>query len=251
MKLITIDAWGTLIQYDSNELKKHIVSKILDKLKIFDLTFRFEYVFEKFVETDKYIRDLRIEEGRCISPIKTIEIFLQKLGLDVNTIELIKYEIQNSIIDAVVSYDKYYKPDDLDYVLQKLTNSGFKLIIASNIVFWPSYATRIVIDKLGLSKYFTAQVYADEVGFVKPYPKFYKEILKKIGIEKPEVIIHIGDSIREDLVYSLINNVVGIVFDVKKSIVKDYYVELIPNKIFAVSKFIHVLDVLRKLNLMS
>lgn len=96
--------------------------------------------------------------------------------------------------------------------LQILAENGFNLAVTSNVVFWPGYLTRIIIDRVGLSKFFRIQVFADEARSLKPDPKIFVEILRATNAS-PEETVHIGDSPQEDLAGALASDIAGILVD--------------------------------------
>jgi len=87
-------------------------------------------------------------------------------------------------------------------VLDALRERGLKLATVGNVIFWPGYLNRILLDRAGLSVYFSAQVYADEVRCLKPNPRIFRIALESLG-EDPSGSAHVGDSPGEDFAGSL------------------------------------------------
>jgi len=96
--------------------------------------------------------------------------------------------------------------------LRELKEAGYKLAVVSNVVFWPGYLTRAVLDRAGLSGFFRVQVYADEVRCLKPHPRIFAEALRLVGAE-PSASAHVGDSPFEDLAGALASDMAGVLVD--------------------------------------
>lgn len=96
--------------------------------------------------------------------------------------------------------------------LSSLDALGYRLGVVSNVIFWPGYLTRVVLDRAGLSRYFRVQVYADEVKCLKPHPRIFSAALSLLGAESRESA-HVGDSPYEDLAGALASEMAGILVD--------------------------------------
>ena len=96
--------------------------------------------------------------------------------------------------------------------LEELRGAGYRLAVVSNVVFWPGYITRAVLDKAGLSGFFRVQVYADEVKCLKPHPRIFAKALRLVGAE-PSASAHVGDSPFEDLAGALASDMAGVLVD--------------------------------------
>lgn len=96
--------------------------------------------------------------------------------------------------------------------LEELREEGYALGIVSNVVFWPGYLTRVVLDRVGLSRFFRVQVYADEEKCLKPSPRIFTKALRELGAE-PSESAHVGDSPQEDLAGALASEMAGVLID--------------------------------------
>lgn len=84
-------------------------------------------------------------------------------------------------------------------IIEFLHNKGLMLVLATNPLF-PAVATRKRIKWAGLSpEDFTLYTTYENAGFCKPNPKYYQEILEKIGCQ-PEECVMIGNDVAEDMV---------------------------------------------------
>lgn len=81
--------------------------------------------------------------------------------------------------------------------LQELRRRGYKLGLVSNFCTLPDviYGT---IEKLGLLALFDATVISCEIGWRKPAPQIYADIVQKLKVE-PQQILFVGDRLIEDV----------------------------------------------------
>ncbi|RIL89944.1 HAD family hydrolase [Staphylococcus chromogenes] len=84
---------------------------------------------------------------------------------------------------------------DTHYTLQKLTEAGYKIgVIAngkSNIKHYRIYA-------LGIEDYVNHLSTSETVGFRKPHPRIYEDILEKLNVA-PSEVIYVGDDALNDV----------------------------------------------------
>ncbi|MEM4788910.1 MAG: HAD family hydrolase [Ignisphaera sp.] len=186
---ISFDVWNTLLNIDVlfRRLAKSIsIMKGLDPVE----------VEAKINETYRKARELRLyvfdsDEVR-VFPIRSRHLLAKVLNMDFE--ELVK------AIDTTFSYI------DIDSILFKdvkptldvLSSLNIKLGIIGNTVFWESIYTRELIDRLGLREYFSVQLYSDEVGIFKPDKRIFLEYCRRLNV-KPQEVLHVGDSIIEDV----------------------------------------------------
>ena len=124
--------------------------------------------------------------------------------------------VKRGFVQAALSVE----PSALAYpeaggALETLRGAGFALAAVSNVTFWPGYVTRLLLERAGLGGFFEAQVYADEVGALKPDPSIFEralEAVKETGIEA-EHAAHVGDDFREDFLGAMSLGVVAILVD--------------------------------------
>ena len=124
--------------------------------------------------------------------------------------------VKRGFVHAALSLE----PDALAYpeareALETLRGAGFALAAVSNVTFWPGYVTRLLLERAGLGGFFEAQVYADEVGALKPDPSIFEralESVKEAGVEA-EHAAHVGDDFREDFLGAMSLGVAAILVD--------------------------------------
>ncbi len=87
-------------------------------------------------------------------------------------------------------------PTEYIDVLHKLSVS-YTLAVVIDI--WAPKTTWLTLfEELGIDKLFSASSFSSDHGMVKPSPKPFELVIKKLGIKKEKCLV-IGDSIRRDL----------------------------------------------------
>jgi len=79
--------------------------------------------------------------------------------------------------------------------LKRLKTSGYKLGLLTN-TYWQSMAA--VEKKYSIGRFFNASVKSYEVGWVKPDPRIFDEMLYRLGLRNNEVVM-VGNSLRSDV----------------------------------------------------
>lgn len=104
------------------------------------------------------------------------------------------YRNEFQSVAEVCGYDKRAK-EIIDYIREK----GYQVVLATNPLF-PSIATESRIRWAGLDKEdFVLYTTYENSSFCKPNPKYYLEILEKIGVA-PEECLMVGNDVTEDMV---------------------------------------------------
>jgi len=85
--------------------------------------------------------------------------------------------------------------EDVRPTLQTLRERGYRLAVISN---WDDRLKPLLAD-LRLSDYFETIVLSVDVGATKPWPKIFDQTLKLLNVSASE-LLHVGDSLEEDLV---------------------------------------------------
>ena len=107
-------------------------------------------------------------------------------------------DVSRELFDAI--YERFAREhawlvyEDVIPTLQELAAAGIKLAVISN---WDERLGPL-LKKLGLDAYFCEIVVSSALGMHKPDPRIFHNALDRLG-EKPENVIHIGDSEREDI----------------------------------------------------
>ncbi|MEZ0346357.1 MAG: HAD family hydrolase [Infirmifilum sp.] len=192
MKAVSFDVWSTLLDID---VFYRFIAEALSEVNGQSP----QEVFPSLRKAYSAVKDARrkslIREDDVVG--SSTEVFLGSLG------SFSKYELYWAVSRAVnrVPGERLLLPGATE-VLESLASQGYRLAVTSNVIFWPGYVTRILLDKSGLGRFFKVQVYADEVKALKPSSKPFLEMLRAIGSE-PREAVHVGDSPQEDLAGAL------------------------------------------------
>ena len=80
-----------------------------------------------------------------------------------------------------------------------LRKRGLRLALISNTGLSPGTALRRLLDQLGLSAYFTAEIYSDELGAWKPDARMFEEAVFALGVAARDTL-YVGDTPEADIV---------------------------------------------------
>ena len=186
---VLIDLWGTLI-YPSISIERYrdIRSKCLfDVLRNYGYDFDLNVVRESLVRARKIWDNIRYNSLREIRVEMEVVLLLSFLGVS---------DIEFKLVDDLV---KAYMYPYINYVsliegakefLEMIHDKGFNTCLVSNTM--DGIASRIVLDKLGISRYIKNYVFSDEVGWRKPHRRIFLEALMKLKLS-PGHVVMIGD----------------------------------------------------------
>ncbi len=85
--------------------------------------------------------------------------------------------------------------EETEQVLKKLKEKGIKIALVSNN---PEQNVKPVLEKFDLEKYFDVILLSFEEGLLKCDKAFYEKAVKKMGLNKEDVIV-VGDSAQSDI----------------------------------------------------
>ncbi|MBO5259854.1 MAG: HAD family hydrolase [Agathobacter sp.] len=84
-------------------------------------------------------------------------------------------------------------------VVHKIQNKGIRVALATNPIF-PAVATESRIRWVGLEpEDFEIYTTYENIGYCKPNPEYYREILRRMDV-KPEECLMVGNDVTEDMV---------------------------------------------------
>ena len=199
---VSFDVWNTLLRLD---VIYRVMAKILSEVKNLD-----PVDIEKIIyNTYRKLKEMRlyIDNSNVMSFIARARAYLAKT-LNCNYDDIISaLDLTFSSIDA-----KQLLFEDVLPTLETLKSLNIEMGIIGNNIFWESTYTREVIDRLGLKKYFKVQLYSDEVGYFKPDKRIFLELCRRIDV-KPSEVIHVGDSVAEDVGGALSSGMYAILID--------------------------------------
>jgi len=187
VKVVSFDVWNTLLRLE-------VVYERLAETLAPILKMEKDKVLEKILEAyNEAKRARRLGKLKASEILKSSrEIMASKLGIDLKLLPNIIAKAMASIKSEEIVIDEVPK------VLEDIKNLGLKIVTLGNVLFWPSTLTRKLLDSAGISRFFDAQFYSDELGVHKPDGKAFLMICKVLNVE-PEEVLHVGDGIAEDL----------------------------------------------------
>jgi len=139
---------------------------------------------------------------------------LHPLGIALSRGEL--HDLANKTL--AVWQDEVPLAEEARDVLQGLKQK-VGLVLVSNFDHGP-HVTRL-LDRLGLTALFSHTVVSDDVGYSKPQPEIFRIALRATGLSAAEVI-HVGDSIADDIEGALAAGITPILIDRKLKSHQDY-----------------------------
>jgi len=208
-KLITFDVWGTLILPDREKFMYEICKAIVDVLTRHGYNTSIQHVAEIYTNVDREVREIRLRELTFIPPEQSVRLLLERITGQRPSMKLVD-EVHDAIC-RVVEEGTGVKPAPGVYeLLDKLVHDGHVLALVSNVVFWRSYATRRLLGRFGLQRYFQYEFYADIVKEVKPSTRMLTLVEREA---KMPVTTHVGDSFTEDVTMALACRVRAVLID--------------------------------------
>lgn len=118
-----------------------------------------------------------------------------ELDFELNASQRAELALRLQLRDAVVELQPFPGVAEL---LPGLAGR-YKLGIISDTWLTPGAVPRLLLERHGLLELFSAFVFSDETGFLKPHERQFRVALAALDV-KPGETIHVGDSERRDVV---------------------------------------------------
>ena len=192
IKAVTYDLWNTLVHNRNyGEFRLPALKRALSD---------HGYVFEDTVVEEAYLRGFRYsskiintEDYRHVEPCEIAGEVMRVLNVtDEHLLDLFVTIYEDAFLCDPPSL-KQGVFEALEYT-QK-----YKVGLVSVTGVSPGRLVRCVLERQGILKYFDALSFSDEVKWVKPSVKLFQHAIDKLGVS-PEETVHIGDSIKGDIV---------------------------------------------------
>lgn len=193
IKAVTYDLWNTLVH--NRNYGEFRLPALINLLK------ENGYDFEDSVVEDAYLggfrhsgRIIRSEDHRHVEPAEIIAEVLRLLEVEdaVLVDKLVPVYEDAFMLDPPKLKEGVFEA--LDY-----TKDKYKVALVSVTGVSPGRLVKQVMDKYGILGYFEALSFSDEVKWVKPNVKLYHHATNLLGVA-PEETVHIGDSMKGDIV---------------------------------------------------
>ncbi|HEX6461683.1 MAG TPA: HAD family hydrolase [Candidatus Saccharimonadales bacterium] len=195
IEIVSFDMWLTIINTNTifgSTRKEMIYKKIAAKNGHLNKT-----AFEKAFEAMKRETELASESsGHHIDLEARINDLLRRLNLaSLPKEQLLEIEREQDKLAR-----KYIPPllsAKTPLLFRNIIESGRRIAIISNTGMLTSDHVRYYLNKHGLDKFISFEVYSDETGYTKPSKHAYDKLLGLTNI-KPQHIVHIGDNENAD-----------------------------------------------------
>ena len=141
------------------------------------------------------------QENRDVDADERIRIFYRHLDPSLRPEADLPAEAHESVRSAIHDASVYHPPTPLPgaiQALEELQALGLRLALVSNTGLSPGLALRDLLDRFGMTRFFTAQVYSDELQSWKPDPRMFDEAVFALGIAKEDVLF-VGDTPEADI----------------------------------------------------
>ena len=180
LKGISFDVWGTLF---TEEFLREISRRYADLARISP-----NDVEAHMAAAYSELRTLR-REGAIPDGVNQVDVslgLLAKRGIDV---EVFRRAMAQAL--EYVDLSKLVQPGVRELI--PALHKDYRLVVLGNVVYWPGSYTRVLMEKAGLSGWFLAQLYSDEIGAAKPSRLAFKAALEHLGVGQPREALHVGD----------------------------------------------------------
>jgi len=202
IKGVIFDLWGTLIDNGVRSPLYETYKIIRPRMAYTDFVPKFE---QAVMTQDFKSQTEAFEEG-----FKALDVMPKDWLID----KLVGVWNSNTILSKL--YDETIE------VLEALKKKKLKLAIISNL---PSFSAQ-VIEKFNLDKYFDTIILSYDAGILKTNPKMFEQVLKKIKLQRHEVLM-VGDSMETDVAGAILAGVKPILLDRKnKRVYEDRILDL-------------------------
>lgn len=208
VKLMTIDVWGTLVPVEP------AVKAVVDAIHR-SLGGRVPYqTLHALVNEERRKMKLnRRERQEVVPPIYTLLNIQRQLRSRGINASFDVYQVQDAIDEAVSRLEVQPYEDAVEAV-KHARAEGYRVGIISNVLLWRSRATRGLLANLGISQLVDLQLYADDVGYVKPAVQIFEAARALlVGDVVPDVYLHIGDDFYEDFLGALMAGYGAVLID--------------------------------------
>ena len=191
LKAILFDLDGTLLPMDQTVFMKDYFGRLLRRLIPLGYT---PEVFHAAMKAG--IAAMVKNDGSRTGEEAYWEAYMSVSGMDLNK-ELPILEVFYAEEFDDVSAACGYTPKAAELV-HSLTARGIRVILATNPLF-PRIATEMRIRWAGLQpEDFEFYTTFEDIGFCKPNPAYYKEVLRRAGLDAADCLM-VGNDVAEDM----------------------------------------------------
>jgi putative hydrolase of the HAD superfamily len=182
VRCVSFDVWNTLLDLPTlyNALENELSAATGASRSKVEKTLR---------EAGAAIRRVRAQGGH-VDPSEAQRILAEHLGASVEA-------VKKAVALAFARLRSGIAFVSARGVLADVKALGLKIAVASNVMWWPGSYTRLVLAREGIVELLDAAIFADEVGYSKPNPRFFAAVADALGCSVAE-LLHVGDRVDED-----------------------------------------------------
>ncbi|MCD1296291.1 HAD family hydrolase [Methanocella sp. CWC-04] len=193
---VTFDVWNTLLihEFYDERMKFARMECIRSAMNKAGFDFSFKDMEKAYEHTENCLMELWSRE-RDLDLDGHLKLFLEGLGISRydGYVEMIRKPYSQVLLR--------FSPgaiDGAEDLLRTLKSKGYRIGLISNTGRTPGITMRILLDRMGLSRYFDSMTFSNEVGYIKPNKKIFEMSLANFGIS-PQECVHVGDSMLLDV----------------------------------------------------
>ena len=186
---IIFDFYGTIFmpKVSPEYYIEYRVTHLKHKLISLGYNFSSERIKDAVINARKICNIIRKFSENEVNVYGEIALMLHILGVK----NLNKKLVRDISKTYVRPFLELLVPDkNLKSVLSQIKREGIKIGMISNTMY--GWANRFLLKKYDLDKYFDELVFSDEICKIKPSPKIFEYILKRLNVRASETIM-VGD----------------------------------------------------------
>ena len=227
--MVTFDVWGTLIPIEP------AIKTVVDAIhKALGGRLPHQTVQALVNDERRKMKLARREKHEVVPPIYTLLDMYKQLRDRGVGVFFDVHQVQDAVDDAVSRLEVSPFEDAVEAI--KLAKAeGYKVGVISNVLFWRSRATRRLLESLGISQLVDLQLYADDIGYVKPSVQVFEAAkMLLLGDAEPDVYLHVGDDFYEDFLGALMASYGAVLVDRRGQYTKKEVTESVPCRAYMV-----------------
>ena len=192
IRAVTYDLWNTLVH--NRNYGEYRLPALRKTLREYGYSFEDAVVEEAYLGGFRYSsRIINSENHRHVEPFEIVGEVLRLLEVD-------NKEMLNVLVPIYEDAFLLDPPSLKEGVFEALEYTRrFKVGLVSVTGVSPGRLVRGVLENHGILDYFEVLSFSDEVKWVKPNVKLFLHAVEELGVS-PEETIHIGDSMKGDVV---------------------------------------------------
>jgi len=202
IRAVTFDLWDTIVQDDSDELRRAdqgLRTKKESRRALFTHEVelhhpdRVHQADAAFDHANAWFHAQWKEELQTPSYAERMKVAFGHLGVPLTPGFA-------QMVEAVEEMEVHIPPDLADGIQQCLSalHGVYQLGIISDAIVTPGTNLRKILHHHGLAQYFDIFVFSDEAGAAKPNPAVFDQACQALHV-KPAELVHIGDRESNDI----------------------------------------------------